>query len=79
MPNYIISFLEAKMKGSTSTIVFLLFTLCTYAVAGNYHQAGTNLAKDLEDCVQECEYSETRNKCVEDCETQYAYKMAFGG
>ena len=84
MPNYIISFLESKMKGSTSTIVFLLFTLCTFAqcwlYTGNYHQAGANLAKELEDCVQECAYSETHKElCVEDCETQYAYKMGFWG
>ena len=72
------------MKGSTCTIVFLLFTLCTFAqcwlYTGNYHQAGTNLAKELEDCVKACEYSETRKElCVEDCETQYAYKMDFWG
>ena len=83
MPNYIISFLESKMKGSTCTIVFLLFTLCTFAQCwpftedlGN-QQAETNLAMELEDCVQACADSETPNVCVEVCKIQNASKMAI--
>ena len=72
------------MKGSTCTIVFLLFTLCTFAqcwlFTGNEHaQTETNLAMELEDCVQACAYSETPIVCVHVCETQYASKMAFYG
>ena len=77
MPNYIISFLESKMKGSTCTIVFLVFILCTFAqcwlFTGN-QQTEINLAMEIENCVQACAYLETpMDWCVEACEQQ---KMA---